>query len=84
MTVPVPDVSECDVEPIHIPGTIQPHGVLLALDPQSFEILQVSANAEDVFGISAEAVLTQPIGVLFGTSTEALYAGLSNPSVRMI
>jgi light-regulated signal transduction histidine kinase (bacteriophytochrome) len=27
-----PDLTACDREPIHIPGAIQPHGVLLALD----------------------------------------------------
>ena len=26
-----PDLSQCEAEPIHIPGSIQPHGVLLAL-----------------------------------------------------
>ena len=25
------DLTDCDREPIHIPGTIQPHGVLLVL-----------------------------------------------------
>ncbi|AWB90876.1 SpoIIE family protein phosphatase [Aeromicrobium chenweiae] len=27
-----PDLTNCDREPIHIPGAIQPHGLLLALD----------------------------------------------------
>ena len=26
------DLTTCDREPIHVPGAIQPHGVLLALD----------------------------------------------------
>ena len=72
-----PHVTECDVEPIHTPGSIQPHGVLLALDSQSNEVLQVSANAKDVFGVSAEAVLAQSIDVLFSASIDALRAGLS-------
>ena len=28
------DLANCDREPIHIPGTIQPHGLLLAFDAQ--------------------------------------------------
>ena len=28
-----PDLTNCEREPIHIPGAIQPHGVLLALEP---------------------------------------------------
>ena len=41
MTLPLSDhtpayetanLSTCDREPIHVPGAIQPHGLLLALD----------------------------------------------------
>ena len=32
MTGP-PDLDACAREPIHIPGSIQPHGVLLVVDP---------------------------------------------------
>jgi len=31
----VPDITSCDREPIHIPGSIQPHGVLLVVEPAS-------------------------------------------------
>lgn len=37
------DLSTCDREPIHIPGAIQPHGVLLAFDTTGLRIQ--SANA---------------------------------------
>ncbi|MEQ1809982.1 MAG: HWE histidine kinase domain-containing protein [Terricaulis sp.] len=39
------NLSNCDREPIHIPGTIQPHGCLLACDQQLGTILRTSANA---------------------------------------
>ena len=29
------DLAVCDREPIHVPGSIQPHGVLLVADPES-------------------------------------------------
>ena len=38
------DLSTCDREPIHIPGSIQPHGVLLSLDESSLAVLQASEN----------------------------------------
>ncbi|HEY9824068.1 MAG TPA: hypothetical protein V6D19_01365 [Stenomitos sp.] len=38
------DLSNCDHEPIHIPGSIQPHGLLFAADPSTLTILQVSNN----------------------------------------
>jgi len=44
------DLTACDREPIRIPGSIQPHGALLVVDPDSFEVLQASANAEALLG----------------------------------
>ena len=38
------DLSNCDREPIHIPGLVQPHGALLAFDAQG-RATHVSANA---------------------------------------
>ena len=32
------DITNCDREPIHIPGTILPHGVMLVLDAATLEI----------------------------------------------
>ena len=34
------DLTTCDREPIHIPGSIQPHGVLLVVDREDFSIRQ--------------------------------------------
>ncbi len=39
------DLTNCDKEPIHIPGAIQPHGVLFILDGPEFRITHVSRNA---------------------------------------
>jgi light-regulated signal transduction histidine kinase (bacteriophytochrome) len=46
------DLTACDREPIHIPGAIQPHGALLVLDPADFTILQASANAGALLGVT--------------------------------
>jgi len=51
----LPDLSACDREPIHIPGSIQPHGVLLVVDAATAAILQVSENIGAVLGLSPEA-----------------------------
>jgi light-regulated signal transduction histidine kinase (bacteriophytochrome) len=37
--LPAPDLTNCDREPIHIPGSIQPHGVVLVLDQATFTTL---------------------------------------------
>lgn len=38
------DLSNCDKEPIHLIGRIQPHGLLMVIDRTTFSIEQVSAN----------------------------------------
>lgn len=52
-----------DRKPIHIPGSIQPHGVLLALSTQ-LEILQVSNNTQVYLGKEPEDVLGRSLSHL--------------------
>jgi chemotaxis family two-component system sensor kinase Cph1 len=51
----------CEREPIHIPGAIQAHGVLLALRSSDFTILQASENATELLGISHRDLIHQPL-----------------------
>ena len=44
------DLTNCDREPIHIPGSIQPHGCLLACDVALSRIERASANAAAMLG----------------------------------
>lgn len=37
---PVLDLSSCAREPIHIPGAIQPHGILLVVDPSNLCVVE--------------------------------------------
>ncbi|HEX8262874.1 MAG TPA: GAF domain-containing protein, partial [Allosphingosinicella sp.] len=46
---PGPDLSACDREPIHIPGAIQPHGVLLALD-QDLRVCRAGGDVQGLLG----------------------------------
>ncbi|RYG17410.1 GAF domain-containing protein, partial [bacterium] len=64
------DLSTCDREPIHIPGSIQPHGVLFALEEETMSVLQVSENVADFFGSKAADVLGRSIGELLSGSRE--------------
>lgn len=41
------DLSNCDKEPIHLIGRIQPHGFLLVIDRNTLLIEQISVNIED-------------------------------------
>ncbi|OLP62254.1 signal transduction histidine kinase [Xaviernesmea oryzae] len=45
------DLTNCDREPIHLLGSVQPHGCLLALDARAGKILRHSLNLAAVIGI---------------------------------
>ena len=59
-------LARCDREPIHIPGTIQGFGVLLATDRKMNQVHAVSANCESRLGMAPHDVLRQPIATLLG------------------
>ena len=50
MTLAKVDLTNCDREPIHTPGSIQPHGAMLICEPASGLITHVSANAARFLG----------------------------------
>ena len=60
---PGPDLTACDREPIHAPGSIQPHGILLGLTIPDLTLVHVSANARPVLGTEPAAVLRRPLGL---------------------
>ncbi|MBS0298042.1 MAG: GAF domain-containing protein [Proteobacteria bacterium] len=46
------DLTACDREPIHIPGSIQPHGALLGIVGAEHTIVHASANAAAFLGVA--------------------------------
>ena len=64
-------VENCADEPIHIPGSIQPHGLLLVLEEPAFTITQVSSNAPAVIGMATDTLLGQPLSRLIGKESHA-------------
>ncbi|HEU5042108.1 MAG TPA: GAF domain-containing protein, partial [Gemmatimonadales bacterium] len=75
MTAPL-DLSSCDREPIHTPGSIQPHGLLLALEEPTLRVLQASANAADLVGRRLDEILGRPLAEVLGDSAAGLAAQL--------
>ena len=67
---------ECDREPIHLLGHIQPHGVLICLKElkkrgnkeTKLEIVQISENTIDFFNIPASSLINKSLSVLFSQS----------------
>src|SRR5690606_25010731 len=60
------DLTACDREPIHIPGRIQPFGLMAVIRPDDFRVVQVSENAEAVSGQTVAAWLEQDLAELIG------------------
>lgn len=60
------DLTNCDREPIHIPGSIQPHGCLLVLREPELTIVQVSDNTADHLGKSPAQLLNTSLQELLG------------------
>ena len=63
------DLTSCDREPIHVPGAIQPHGVLLALSEPPLTVAQVSENVGAVLGLGVDEVLGQPLSAVLGAAS---------------
>lgn len=63
-TVPV-DLGNCDREPIHLLGAIQPFGFLVALSAD-WIVRRASANLTEFLGLTAEAALGLSATDLFG------------------
>ncbi len=59
-------LSNCDREPIHAPGGIQPHGFLLLLDTPALTIAGTSTNVRDLFWREAQALIGTPVAELLG------------------
>jgi two-component system, chemotaxis family, sensor kinase Cph1 len=59
------DLNEYIKEPLHIPGLIQPHGILFVLKKETLEILQVSKNIEVFFNYSAESLIGKQLKDIF-------------------
>ncbi len=63
------DLTACDREPIHIPGAVQPHGLLLVADAASLDVVAGAGDIEgmlgaDWLGRSLDAVLGQDVAAL--------------------
>lgn len=58
------DVTGCDKEPIHIPGSIQPYGLMLVIDGDAMVVRHVAGEVEARLGV--EDWQGRPLGDLIG------------------
>jgi chemotaxis family two-component system sensor kinase Cph1 len=69
----VPTLTTCDAEPIHVPGAIQPHGVLLAIDAEHV-VRVASANLGALLGTTAREAYGRPLEAVAGREVSAFVA----------
>jgi chemotaxis family two-component system sensor kinase Cph1 len=69
------DLTNCDREPIHIPGAVQPYGVLLALDGD-FRVVQASESAAVHLGIGTRGLLGMELERVIGPTAAGRVRGL--------
>jgi diguanylate cyclase (GGDEF)-like protein len=55
------DLSDCDKEPIHIPGLIQPYGVLIVARREDMRVMYASVNTESATGRPVGSILGKPL-----------------------
>ncbi len=62
----VVNLDNCEQEPIHVPGSIQPHGFLLGIKQDAFIVDFCSANCEAFIGQPHSALLGSSFAAVFG------------------
>lgn len=60
------NLTNCDREPIHIPGSIQAHGAMLVIDPVHQRLLFASANFSSLTGYSGVLIPGTDISLIVG------------------
>lgn len=65
MSQPV-NLTNCDREPIHIPGSIQPHGAMLVMDQSGEKLLFASANIASITGYRGDLIPGTAISFIVG------------------
>jgi light-regulated signal transduction histidine kinase (bacteriophytochrome) len=69
------NLTNCEQEPIHIPGSIQPHGFLLAITIPDFTIEFCSGNTTVYLGMEPGNLLGQSFKDIFGETATAVLQG---------
>jgi chemotaxis family two-component system sensor kinase Cph1 len=83
----ISDITACEREPIHVPGAIQPHGLLLIIDPVSLEIVAGAGDIEsrldpDWLGRTANSVLGSAIELQVHTLTTGAAVSVALGRIR--
>lgn len=59
-------LARCDDEPIHLPGTVQPHGCLFEVEEDNLVVSCASSNLHAVLGCGTSEALGKPLSAVLG------------------
>ena len=68
------DLTNCEREPIHVPGSIQPRGVLLAVTDPDLVVEQVSENLGDLVRVAPAEALGRRLPEVLGVAAAGAVA----------
>jgi chemotaxis family two-component system sensor kinase Cph1 len=68
------DLTTCDREPIHIPGSIQPHGVLLVVDREQRRIEQCAGDTRFLLGLDPARLIGLALDAVLEAEAETTVA----------
>lgn len=75
-------IDNCDREPIHVPGAIQPHGALVAFESGTSVIRHASVNLKDWLPTGALPIKGRPLNALLSPeSWSRLELAVRSPGV---
>lgn len=77
------NLTNCEQEPIHIPGSVQPNGFLLGLINDDYIIDFCSANVDKYTGLTHTTVLGKSFKEVFGSETEELFKKYLSGNIRL-
>jgi two-component system, chemotaxis family, sensor kinase Cph1 len=74
---PSADLNNCDKEPIHIPGSIQPHGIMLVAEQDGLGVRYAAGDVEQRLGLTVWE--GRALGALIGPTLAAKVGALTLP-----
>lgn len=82
---PTSGLTHANEDSLHVPGYIQPHGVLLVLQEPELDILQVSDNTFKLLGLHPEGLLQSNLNVLLDSvQLESLKTKLKQEELQSV
>jgi len=75
------DLTNCDKEPIHIPGAIQPYGALLGVDERTAIVRVASESAQHHLGLAADRIVGSRLAKIVGEETARALMSLAIKTV---